>query len=440
MTVIAELNQLINLLEATIPANPNSPANERLAERLQRSLAKYFRALEDAFPYSRLDGIYNRYVRESLGSDTGNILDPLLATFDETLQAEVGGQLAETYISGQAEMISWGQTKAGIPIAYEGPPIQQAIDWAEKHGAQLVTQMDDETKQRLAKVISDGIENKRGIPGLTRDIRSEFADMSKYRSQLIAKTETRQALFQASHDNMVDMGIDGKEWVLGAGGVEGNCEYCQANAAAGVIPVTQEFPNPEGDIHPGCTCAIAPARLPEKEPAGEGPEGKEWEKTLTPEERQTVLNWQDDGGYTRIREAQKAGIDTPETRLFEKALNKDGSYDGTTYRGLHGMKDRDINAILRSKEITLDADSSSSISRAVAKKFAQEDAKGDSILFRIKGKTGVDISNVVSEKWAVEKEVILKKGTKYTVGKVTRTDYMGPRGFKVLHEVVLTEV
>jgi len=197
-----------------------------------------------------------------LNKDVENALDPLLTGFRTTLFQKLDNQLLAVFLSGQAEMITWGKTKGGVPIAYEGPPISQAIDWAEKHCATLVTQMDTETKTRLAKVISDGIENKRGIPGLARDIKKEFADMTKYRSELIAKTETRQALFQASHDNMVDMGIDGKEWVLGAGGAEGNCEDCQANAAVGVISVNEEFPNPEGDIHPGCTCAIAPARLP----------------------------------------------------------------------------------------------------------------------------------------------------------------------------------
>jgi len=197
-----------------------------------------------------------------LNKDIENVLDPILATFSETLESTLSGQLAEVYISGQAEMITWGKTKGGVPIAFEGPPISQAVDWAKKHGATLVTQMDEETKTRLAKIVSDGIANKRGIPGLARDIKKEFADMTRYRSQLIAKTETRQALFQASHDNMVAMEIDGKEWVLGAGGAEGNCDDCLANAGVEVIPVNQAFPFPEGDIHPGCTCAIAPARLP----------------------------------------------------------------------------------------------------------------------------------------------------------------------------------
>jgi len=197
-----------------------------------------------------------------LEDELSEIISPILATFDDSLTSMIGGELAEIYISGQAEMISYGKTKMGIPIQYEGPPVSQAIDWAEKHGATLVKGLDEETKKRLAHTISQGIENKRGIPGLSRDIRSTFSDMSRYRSQLIAKTETRQALFKASRDNMEAMGIEGKEWILGSGGETGNCDDCIANAAVGVIPVNQEFPIPEGDIHPGCTCAIAPARLP----------------------------------------------------------------------------------------------------------------------------------------------------------------------------------
>jgi len=196
-----------------------------------------------------------------LNNDVENILDPILATFDSTLTAEFEDQMAEIYLSGSAEMITWGKTKRGIDIAYEGPPIKQAIDYAKKNGARLVTEMDDVTKKRLANIIRQGIDGKRGVPGLARDIRNGFADMSRYRSQLIAKTETRMALFQASHDRSIDMGVTGKEWVLGAGGESGNCDDCLANAGVGSIPIDEEFPTPEGDIHPACTCAVAPVML-----------------------------------------------------------------------------------------------------------------------------------------------------------------------------------
>jgi len=64
MAVITELNQIISLLEAQIPANPNAPANLKLRKRLEGELVKYFNKLEKAFPYSRLSGIYNRYVEK----------------------------------------------------------------------------------------------------------------------------------------------------------------------------------------------------------------------------------------------------------------------------------------------------------------------------------------------------------------------------------------
>jgi len=62
MTAIEELDKLINLLEAEIPANPNAPANLKLRKRLEGDIARYFQKLDKAFPYGKLAEIYNRYV------------------------------------------------------------------------------------------------------------------------------------------------------------------------------------------------------------------------------------------------------------------------------------------------------------------------------------------------------------------------------------------
>jgi len=197
-----------------------------------------------------------------LNQDIENILDPLLGAFDEEITAELSGQLAEIYVSGQAEMITWGKTQAGVPIAFEGPPISQAVDWAAARSARLVTEMDATTKDRLARVIADGIQNKRGVPGLSREIRSTFADMTRYRSQLIARTETANALSQTSLDNMKAMGIDGKQWVTA--GDSDVSEECEGNEAQGVIPRGDVFSGGVGapPQHPNCRCTISPARLP----------------------------------------------------------------------------------------------------------------------------------------------------------------------------------
>ena len=42
-----------------------------------------------------------------LNKDVENILDPILATFDDTLTATLDGQLAEVYISGKKEEPLW---------------------------------------------------------------------------------------------------------------------------------------------------------------------------------------------------------------------------------------------------------------------------------------------------------------------------------------------
>jgi len=209
----------------------------------------------------------------SEASDIRAALDPLLAAFDVTLEAELTGELADTYMSGSAEMMTWGHTQAGIPIAFEGPPMEQAIAWAQKHSAKLVTQMDAETKDRLAKVISDGIANKRGPGGLATDIKRELGWMGRGkpsaikgltqqgRAFMIARTETAAALSQASLDAMNDMGIEGKEWVTA--GDDMVSEECEGNEAEGVIPVNQVF---SGGVaappqHPNCRCAIAPSMI-----------------------------------------------------------------------------------------------------------------------------------------------------------------------------------
>ena len=76
------------------------------------------------------------------------------------------------------------------------------------------------------------------------------------RAQMIARTETNDALSQASMDKMRDMGIDGKEWLTGD-----PCEICAANEADGVIPREQAFSS--GHVrppaHPNCNCSLAPA-------------------------------------------------------------------------------------------------------------------------------------------------------------------------------------
>ena len=58
-SLASELENVIKLLEATIPGNPNT--HEREAKRLEAELRDYFEKLEQALPQDRLMEIYLRH-------------------------------------------------------------------------------------------------------------------------------------------------------------------------------------------------------------------------------------------------------------------------------------------------------------------------------------------------------------------------------------------
>lgn len=64
MSVITEIDSLINLLESEIPANPNSIRNQKLAKEMETEMRRYFRALQASVDVDSLADIYYRHVTE----------------------------------------------------------------------------------------------------------------------------------------------------------------------------------------------------------------------------------------------------------------------------------------------------------------------------------------------------------------------------------------
>lgn len=114
-----------------------------------------------------------------------------------------------------------------------------------------------------------------------------------------------------------------------------------------------------------------------------------------------------------FREAYKEkDFDIIETN-FTKALNKDGRYEGIIYRGIHFDSKSDLNNFLKNKKIVLDADASASISQKIANEFASQGQIN--VILKIKSKSAISIENLSS--FRQEQELILRKGSKYAVGK-----------------------
>jgi len=180
----------------------------------------------------------------TLPADINDFIDPILRTFESQLSARLNGHLVTAYLKGSAEMVEWGRTKTtDMPIYHEGPPMQQAMTYAQKHTATLVKGLNDETREQMRQVIENAIKEKRGVDGLSRDLRKAFGDMSRTRAEVISRTETADALESAFMDRAKDMKITGKEWI-----VTDPCPICEENGNAGVSPLNDAFPR--GDMRP----------------------------------------------------------------------------------------------------------------------------------------------------------------------------------------------
>jgi len=61
---LKELDDIIDLLEASIPANPAAPQNRKLANQLEHDLKRYFSQLQDMMPADKIEQLYYKYVKQ----------------------------------------------------------------------------------------------------------------------------------------------------------------------------------------------------------------------------------------------------------------------------------------------------------------------------------------------------------------------------------------
>ena len=268
--LLTEVGDIIDILEARIPANVSAPVNQKHVNRLEKGLQDYFKMIGEAFPYGRVFDIYIPYFYESSVREAFNPMDvdpymnPLLDRFSTRLAMTLKDSAIVSYLAGSAQTVAWVKANlkesaikeagpedfVGAASEFEGPPIPEAVNYANNHISEvrLVDGINEGTKKTISKVIGDGIENKRGVDGLARDIKNHFDWMGRgrpsvlpgktltSRARMIARTETNDALSQAFMDRSRDMGIEYKEWI-----VTYPCPICEFNEAEGVVPMDHIF-------------------------------------------------------------------------------------------------------------------------------------------------------------------------------------------------------
>jgi hypothetical protein len=145
---------------------------------------------------------------------------------------------------------------ADVVPAIVSQPHERAIAWANDHAADLITGIEDRTRDMLRGTVVDALEHGWSARELADNI-EESAGFSSYRAETISRYELITGHGQGTLTALKDSDVCwGKEWLLG----DDPCEICQQNAEASPIPIDEDFPS--GDdapaAHPRCECALGP--------------------------------------------------------------------------------------------------------------------------------------------------------------------------------------
>lgn len=132
----------------------------------------------------------------------------------------------------------------------------EAIAALEEFGLTRVTDMTDTTIEALSIVIGDGIEAGDHPNVIAKAIRDRLGDMTKARSETIARTETAFAYSYAALESYRRNGVERKMWLT----AEDNRvdPPCPSHEDEGSIPIDQAFGGTDQHppAHPRCRCAL----------------------------------------------------------------------------------------------------------------------------------------------------------------------------------------
>ena len=143
---------------------------------------------------------------------------------------------------------------------------EKAVEWAEKHAADLVTQLTTTTRDRLRGDLAASIELGMSVQDIAAVLQEDY-EFSAARAELIATTERAFADVRGNCIGYAESGVvGGLEWTTANGGDDDRiCPDCEMNDGA-VVPMDEDGnaaePFPSGDTtvpaHPGCLCDLLP--------------------------------------------------------------------------------------------------------------------------------------------------------------------------------------
>jgi Phage portal protein/Phage Mu protein F like protein len=205
------------------------------------------------------DGLIGKVAKASSNDPfAGLSSDKELAKLQADLEKQIKAMAEDGTSEGfdqVAHLISAGEDEL---LAMLKQANEKAIAWAKEHSAELVTQINETTREGLAALVTraeeDGLSNDE-LAGLI----SDYSGFDDARAELIARTETAFADMQGNLAGWSASGVvEGKRWIVGAGCCE-DCQDMEGQAVA--LDESFDYTGEEVDgppAHPNCRCDCAP--------------------------------------------------------------------------------------------------------------------------------------------------------------------------------------
>lgn len=280
-----DLADLARALDRVIEAaahRTRDRATRTLRKRLARDLRAAFRAQESAVlgaldrAESRLQRVLtpaeeSRRLREADAPDwiealLSDVLDDTAAPFVDAIDAAVRRALD----AGAGETAR----QAGIVGSFtlDNP---RAVGYAERYAAELVAQINQTTLEGIRRLVAEAVGDGWSYQQLAGAIRETYQGFHaprpqqhiRDRAEMVAVTEVGNAYEAGARGGVDQLTAAGltmeKSWsTIGDDRVS---EECQANEAAGWIPVADPFPSGADRPlqHPGCRCTALYRRKPQ---------------------------------------------------------------------------------------------------------------------------------------------------------------------------------
>ena len=262
-----------------LPASAQNATAIAMRRDFERDLMDRFERLMARVPIRRIVAAYmakepgslsaeeRETAAREIATDFEKQLTSIVSSGETPTQQALARHIARGYMQGATQvedalrrgMFRESIREEEIEEAFDRPMPAQVIGWADKYSAQLVTRIDDTTRDAMRNTISRTLQAEyRGPSNMTDALAREFTFLSRSRAELIARTEMNFAVSAGSLERAAAAGSTQKVWVT-VGDDRVSTEICLPNEAEGRIAITDAFPS--GDLcppgHPRCRCSCA---------------------------------------------------------------------------------------------------------------------------------------------------------------------------------------